>query len=91
MNSALVNAANDIVIANSAIQIPLSEPFPDFELRGSAIGDCTIDDMSSFCRKFSSTEAQPAATDPPHVRYSFKICSGDVCITKSQVEPFNPY
>jgi hypothetical protein len=58
MNRALVNAANDIVIANSAIQIPLSEPFPDFERRGTAIGACKVDDMSSFCRKFISTEAQ---------------------------------
>jgi len=91
MNSALVNAANDIVIANSAIQIPLSEPFADFELRASAIGGCTVDDMSSFCRKFISTKAQRVATTPTHVRYSFKMCSGDVCITKSPVEPFNPY
>jgi len=91
MNSALVNAANDIVIANSAIQIPLSEPFPDFELRGRAIGGCTIDDIGSFCRKFNSAEVPLAATTPTHFRYSFKICSGDVCITKSPFDPFNPY
>src|SRR5271170_6079033 len=48
MNSALVNAANDIVIANNAIQIPLSEPFAVRVGRGRAIGECAVDDISSL-------------------------------------------
>jgi len=48
INSALVNAAKDIVIANRAIQIPLSEPFFSSALRGRAIGACIVDDMRSF-------------------------------------------
>ena len=48
MNSALVNAANDMVIANRAIQIPLSEPFAKSERRGRLTGVCAVDAMKSF-------------------------------------------
>ena len=90
MKSALVNAAKDIVIANNAIQIPLSEPFADFARRGSVTVGCTVDDMSSFCRQFIFAKAR-RAFGASRANYSFSICSGDVCITKSPVEPFKPY
>jgi hypothetical protein len=48
MNNALVKAANDMVIANSAIQMPLSEPLAKSGRRGEHIGVCTVDDMKSF-------------------------------------------
>ena len=54
INSALVKAANDMVIANRAIQIPLSEPFFSAAPRGSAIRACIVDDIRSFYGQFNS-------------------------------------
>jgi hypothetical protein len=43
-----------MVIANRAIQIPLSEPFLSAAPRGSAIGACIVDDIRSFYGQFNS-------------------------------------
>jgi len=77
-------------MANNAIQIPLSDPFPGSERRGKTMGECIVADMSSFYREFDSIKIA-ALPQQRSRRYSFNICSGDVCITKSPVEPFTPY
>jgi hypothetical protein len=52
MKSALVKAANDMVMAKSAIQMPLLEPLAGRDRGGKFIVGCAVDDMWSCAVPF---------------------------------------